>query len=333
MVTKLRFWFLLQQDVDRPIGGVKQIYTVASIISELGYSVTIVQGTSNFRPSWFSTTRSNFLTIGNNDFSPQSLDSSTDVVVIPETFLPLLPKLQHLRVVIFNQNMHYLFGEKLDFDPSFVFKAYASPNIVAVLTVSSSDHSFAIDALPIPSTKIHRIFNAIEDDLFSFSASSSKTIAYMPRKNQDHAMVLLNLLKAQPWFNDSGWSFSQIHNKSLSDVSSILRNSSIFLSFGYPEGFGLPLAEAIVSGCYVVGYDGIGGSEISEICRPYGVFSSIPYRDFHSFLICIKKAMFEFHSSPQLPARLQAASLLVSSRYSSSAMRQSIMSFLSHIIH
>ena len=332
MVTQLRFWFLLQQDVDRPIGGVKQIYMVASIISELGYSVSIVQGTSTFRPSWFPLDKLNFSTIGNSEFSVQSLDPNIDVVVIPETFLPLLPKLEHLRVVIFNQNMHYLFGEKLDFDPSFVLKAYSSSNIIAVLTVSSSDHSFAIDALPVPPSRIHRIVNAIEEDLFYFSASSSKTIAYMPRKNPDHAKVLLNLLKAQPWFKESGWSFSPIHNKSLSEVSSILRNSSLFLSFGYPEGFGLPLAEAIVSGCYVVGYDGIGGSEISELCRPYNVFSSIPYRDFHFFLVSIKKALFEFETSPQLPSRLHAASSLVSARYSPRAMRQSLKAFLSSAI-
>ena len=96
MVTQLRFWFLLQQDVDRPIGGVKQIYIVASIISDLGYSVSIVQGTSAFRPSWFPVDRLNFRTVGNNDFSAQRLDPNIDVVVIPETFLPLLPRLQHL---------------------------------------------------------------------------------------------------------------------------------------------------------------------------------------------------------------------------------------------
>ena len=130
MVTQLRFWFLLQQDVDRPIGGVKQIYMVASIISDLGYSVSIVQGTTAFLPSWFSVNKLNFRTIGNSEFSVHNLDPNLDVVVIPETFLPLLPKLRHLRVVIFNQNMHYLFGEKLDFDPSFVINAYSSSDCV-----------------------------------------------------------------------------------------------------------------------------------------------------------------------------------------------------------
>ena len=32
-----------------------------------------------------------------------------------------------------------------------------------------------------------------------------------------------------------------------------------FLSFGFPEGFGLPLVESLFLGNIVVGYDGIGG--------------------------------------------------------------------------
>ena len=174
----LRFWFILQQDVDRPVGGVKHIYTVASILSEVGYSVCVVQGTSEFRPAWLPHSSFNFSTIGNHDFSFDLLDPSCDLVVIPETFLPLLPRISRLRVVIFNQNMHYLFGEKIDLDPSFVIRAYSSPNIVAVWTVSASDYAYALDMLPVPPSRIHRIVNAIEDNLFSFCFSTSKSIAY-----------------------------------------------------------------------------------------------------------------------------------------------------------
>ena len=167
-MDQLRFWFILQQDVDRPVGGVKQIYSVASIIADLGFSVFIVQGTSDFRPSWFTSSFLNIRTIASKDFSFSDLQSTSDIVVIPETFLPLLPQLSHLRVVIFNQNMHYLFGEKFDFEPSSVLRMYSLPNILAVLTVSSSDYNYALDALPLPPSRIHRVVNAIEDDVFLF---------------------------------------------------------------------------------------------------------------------------------------------------------------------
>ena len=329
-MKQFRFWFILQQNVDRPIGGVKQIYTVASIISGLGFSVYIVQGSSEFRPSWFPANELDFYSIGINDFSFNNLDPTFDIVVIPETFLLLLPKLSHLKVVIFNQNMHYLFGEKMNLDPSFVFRAYSLPNILSVWTVSASDYSYAIDTLPIPPSRVFRIVNAVESGLFSFSFSTNKSIAYMPRKNESHSRIVVDLIKNQSWFRDSGWSFNPINNKSLPEVSEILHDSSIFLSFGYPEGFGLPLAEAIISGCLLVGYDGIGGSEISDLCKPFDVFTSVSFRDFHSFVKGVQNALNAYdHSNPErLRSRLLQASTLTASRYSSESMTESLSSII-----
>ena len=42
------------------------------------------------------------------------------------------------------------------------------------------------------------------------------------------------------------------------EVACALQDSLLFLSCGHPEGFGLPLAEAIACGCLVVGYHGLG---------------------------------------------------------------------------
>ena len=102
--------------------------------------------------------------------------------------------------------MHYLFGERFDLDPSFVMKSYSATNILSVLTVSSSDYCYALDLLPVPPDRIHRIVNAIEDDVFSYNFSSSRTIAYMPRKIR-LTRVLSLIFKNQPWFSDSGWRF------------------------------------------------------------------------------------------------------------------------------
>ena len=330
-MNQFRFWFILQQDVDRPIGGVKQIYCIASIIADLGYPVFIVQGTSDFRPKWFSSDHLNFCTVANKDFSIENLDPLVDIVLIPETFLPLLSKLSRLRVVIFNQNMHYLCGENFNFDPSQVLLSYSRPNIAAVLTVSASDYNYAIDALPLPPSRIHRIVNAIEDDIFSFSFSTNSTISYMPRKNPDHSKIVRNLIERQPWFKDSGWSFIPIDNKSHGEVAAILADTSVFLSFGYPEGFGLPLAEAIVSGCTVVGYDGLGGSEISDLCKPFDTFSSVPFRDFHSFLKGVQAHIVQYQSPRRLYSKLSQASQLVSQRYSKSSMIESVRVFLNSI--
>lgn len=334
-VSQFRFWFILQQDVDRPVGGVKQIYTVASIISGLGFSVCVVQGTSAFRPSWFPVSGLNFRTIGKQDFSSDNLNPMRDIIVIPETFLPLLQKLSRFKVIVFNQNMHYLFGEKMDLDPSFVIRAYSSPNIIAVWTVSSTDYSYAVDLLPVPSRRVYRIVNAIDENIFSFRFSTNMSIAYMPRKNSSHSHAVVEIIKNQPWFKGSGWSFTPISNKSLSAVSTILSDSSIFLSFGHPEGFGLPLAEAIVSGCLVVGYHGIGGAEISDLCKSFDVFTPVAFRDFHSFVKGVQKAVMSYDSptGSSLHSRLLQASKLSSFRYSTESMVKSVSDAIHGVVN
>ena len=46
-------------------------------------------------------------------------------------------------------------------------------------------------------------------------------------------------------------------------VASALQEAMLFLSCGHPEGFGLPLAEAIACGCLVVGYHGLAGRDFA----------------------------------------------------------------------
>ena len=74
-----------------------------------------------FRPSWFPSSDLNFHTVGKKDFALSELNQDNDIVVIPETFLPLLPSCLVPKVVIFNQNMHYLFGELFDLGPRICF--------------------------------------------------------------------------------------------------------------------------------------------------------------------------------------------------------------------
>jgi glycosyltransferase involved in cell wall biosynthesis len=58
-----------------------------------------------------------------------------------------------------------------------------------------------------------------------------------------------------------GWNVVPFINRPQSEVASIMKESLIFLSFGYPEGFGLPAAEAMACGCLVIGDHGGTGRE------------------------------------------------------------------------
>ena len=61
----MHFWIAAYPDLDRPIGGIKQMHRVAESIIRLGYSATLIQGSREFHPSWFD---SNVVTISKDEF-------------------------------------------------------------------------------------------------------------------------------------------------------------------------------------------------------------------------------------------------------------------------
>ena len=58
-------------------------------------------------------------------------------------------------------------------------------------------------------------------------------------------------------------SFQELPRMQHHEVAVALQDALIYLSCGHPEGFGLPLAEAIACGCMVVGYHGLAGRDFA----------------------------------------------------------------------
>lgn len=92
-----------------------------------------------------------------------------------------------------------------------------------------------------------------------FERSKKRKIAYMPRKLPQQSGAVIRALKASP--EAQGYEFVPLHGISHDEVIEELRESLFFLTFATFEGFGLPPAEAMLSGCVVIGYTGIGGQE------------------------------------------------------------------------
>ena len=99
-------------------------------------------------------------------------------------------------------------------------------------------------------------------------------VAFMPRKNaalarqmQEVAMAALGPKPgfAVEWF--------PLHNMTPEQVAAGLASSMVYLASGFPEGFGLPPAEAMAAGCLVVGFTGFGGW---EYMRPAQLPSRLP---------------------------------------------------------
>jgi len=256
--------FYLCPDYSTPVGGVRVLYRHVDILNRNGFSAAILHRHKGFRCMWFeNTTKVSY--IGKTNFE------ASDYIVIPETYGSLYgnsqqrPKARRhfwkmfnspAGKIIFNQNSYNTFNRN-SFQRYDLGSIYRDKSIIATMVVSENNKQYLKYAFP--SLKIFRIHNSINPHQFFYNEKKKKLISFMPRKNMEHALQVVNLLKFRGVLDD--FEVLPIENKSEEETAGILRESQIFLSFGYPEGFSLPPAEAMACGCIVIGYDGMGGRE------------------------------------------------------------------------
>ena len=177
-------------------------------------------------------------------------------------------------------------------------------------------------------SQVSLIVNGIEDVGAVSIAGKDKRILFMPRKNTLDAYVVEHLLNSNPLLSD--WEIQSISNMEHHDVLALMRSSYVFLSFGHPEGFGLPVAEALASGCAVVGYSGLGGIELFELANKYSMASEIQLGDWRGFVRAVEDFVRSLAENPiEVANRLAKLSSVVQSKYSLLAMRKSVDDALS----
>lgn len=257
-------------------GGVKQIYRQVEILNGNGIEAYVLHKKIGEKDNWFSSNapikysplifkQLKYLLKGKKIGIKEKLTlyflrkisekiENNSILVFPEIYGNKINEIEpNIPKVIFNQNCFYTFNQFNSGDNN----PYSHANTLATIVVSENSKQYL--EFTFPDTNVFRIFLGINDKIFHYSDEKRKQICYMPRKQGDDVQQVIHILKQREALK--GWDFIAIDNKTEQEVAQIMKESAIFLSFSHREGFGLPPAEAMACGCYVIGYHGEGGKE------------------------------------------------------------------------
>jgi glycosyltransferase involved in cell wall biosynthesis len=303
--------YYLCPDWPVPSGGVKVIYRHVDVLNEAGRPAAVLHHSEGFRCTWFE---NRTLVVG----APTVELGARDVLVVPEIYGPFLEQLPRgPRRVAFNQNAY------LTFEHLAPRQVPAYGDFEAAMTVS--EDSAELLRFAFPGLAVEVVPNFIDPQLFRpAEAVPGPRLALMPRKRSADAALIMRLLGGR----DAGWPTETIEGRSEADTAAALRASPIFLALGFREGFGLPAAEAMASGCFVVGFHGFGGREIFDP----GHSVAVEEGDVLGAARALAAAFERFEAEPDaVRADGLRAAATIRERYSATSQRDRLIAFFDGI--
>ncbi|GAA2709494.1 glycosyltransferase [Actinoplanes palleronii] len=304
--------YYLSPDASSPSGGIRVIYRHVDLLNAAGLKAAVLHEKPGFRVGWFANdTRvlaARDVTLGRSD-----------LLVVPEFYGPGLAALPPgARKVIFNQNAYQTFS-RVPFGATGPGAPYAAvAGLQALLTVSEDNAALLRHAFPELPTHIARV--VVDERVFHpGSAPAARRIGYMPRRRAEEQEQLLHILRARGVLD--GWELAPIDGLSEAQTAEALRGCAVFLSFSEREGFGLPPAEAMASGAYVVGFTGLAGRDFFDpaFCTP------VAEADLLAFAVAVEQTLGRDPAT--LAAAGQAASKEILSRYHEEGLRADLLAF------
>ena len=308
--------YYVAPDRQRPSGGIRVIYRHVDILNSLGIEAAVMHAGAGFRCTWFE----NQTTVVHG---PRVTLGPRDVIVVPEWYGPSLHLISPIpRLVVFNQRAYDTF-DWIDLDRTIPGAPYSGlRNLAALLTVSLDNTEYLRYAFP--DLRVQMARNVIDGSVFHIGAAGQRArrVAVVPSRRQQELVELQHILRSRGALGD--WSFFPIVARSEQQTAEILRNSAVFLSLSEREGFGLPPAEAMASGCLVVGYPGLAGR---EFFHPTGSMP-VPDGDIVALAKALEGACLSCDHDPETVARMTArASHAVLERYSHESLRNDLTDF------
>jgi hypothetical protein len=251
--------YYVSPDLARPSGGVRTIYRHVDTLNATGFDAAVLHTQRGFRCRWFD-----------NDtriVAPPLELTSRDLLVIPEqhTAAQVSRLAPGVAKVIGNQNAYRSFRSSA-ITKAAVATPYSAPDVIGALVVSEDSRSYLTYAFP--HLDVGHVHQRIDSHVFHPDISRRrKQIAVMPRKRPHDYHQVLGMLVNRGVLD--GWSVTELAGMSEGQVAAALRESVLFISLSHAEGFGLPPAEAMASGCFVIGFHGMAGREYFR--APYAV--------------------------------------------------------------
>jgi glycosyltransferase involved in cell wall biosynthesis len=313
------FFVACFSEQDRPSGGHKMLYRHVDILNRNGINASILHVTPGFRYSWFENeTRISYLSPG--------LIGLNDVLIIPETLGCMAASLAPgVKKVIYNQNCYYTFSN-YPFSKEDMRNSYSDRSLVGVIVVSEDSKRYL--QYSFPDLPIFRIRYCIDSHIFYPYWPKRRIISCMTRKGGELIRQLVNILKFRKVFARYDFELAVLDNCSEQEVSSTLRQSLIYLSTSEQEGFGLPAAEAMASGCLVVGFHGQGGQEfmLPEYAYP------IPQGNVLEFAQTVESILSNYSIDPDsLLLKAERASSFIHRKYNGITEEEDVMAAWSAI--
>ncbi|WP_427172936.1 glycosyltransferase [Arthrobacter sp. 92] len=295
-----------------PSGGVKVIYRHVDELNAMGIPAAVVHDRHDFRCDWFENST--------RVVSAKTLRLKRgDLLVLPECYGAGFGGLPPgVRVVVFNQGPHHTF-DQIAMEPGRPGAPYSElEGLEGILTVS--DDGAELLGMVFPQVRLSTARNVIDERVFYPSDKVPPyRISYVPSRRADELRQILHLLNARPEIHGGSWQLVALHGLSERGMADALRGSAIFLSLSDRDGFGLPPAEAMACGSYVVGYPGGGGREYfdSAYCSPAQSTTEV--------LAALVEAMqLSGEALRELGAKASASIL---GRYTAEGLRQDLRSF------
>jgi len=302
--------YVLTPDLQLPVGGVRQHYRLVDTLNRAGISAAIVHGDKGFRCRWFENSTPLV-------YASETIAKPEDLIVIPEELIGLVPTLAPgVPKIVFNQNAYTTFV--WDTAPAGIKAAYSHPDIFSVLVVSDDNVEYMRNVFP--ELRIDRARYEIDPTLYFLPKTKRRALSYMPRKRSAECKEVISILEVSELLD--GWEIWSIDGISEEKAAEMIRESSIFLSFSYREGFGLPPAEAMASGCIVIGFDGFGGREF------FGSHSLlIPDGDTKAFSSAVLDVLRKWETDQERFSEMgKAGAAFIANNYSRTAHEDSVIS-------